>query len=114
MDWVWRMYAPSASPDDPSISPLRHPALPPLPQTLVATAEHDILRDEGLAYVDKLKASGVSVTHQHSADMHHNFFVNPATIARFPQCSVAFNELGVWLRHAVGTNDTGGPSEATE
>jgi acetyl esterase len=98
MDWLWQQYAPSISPDDPDISPLRRPTLPPLPPTFVATAEHDVLRDEGIAYVEKLRAAGTTVAHDHAASMHHNFFVNPATVARFPQCDEALSALGSWLK----------------
>jgi acetyl esterase len=114
MAWVWSMYAPGISPDDPSVSPLRHPALPRLPPTFVATAQYDILRDEGLAYVAKLRASGTTVTHHHTADMHHNFFVNPATVARFPQCSVALDELATWLRRTVASTPQPERNETAE
>ena len=59
--------------------------LPSLPPVFIATAEYDVLRDEDLAYAEKLQAAGVSVTRLHAPDMHHNFPVHPATVARFPQ-----------------------------
>lgn len=101
MHWVWRQYAPSASPDDPDVSPLRRSPMPRLPATFVATAEHDILRDEGIAYVGKLREAGVTVMHHHSPDMHHNFCVNPATVARFPQCQTTLAALAGWLEQTV-------------
>ncbi len=98
MRWFWRQYASGASPGNPDISPLQLHKLPELPPTLVATAEYDVLRDEGMAYARKLEAAGIPVTRMHTPDMHHNFPVHPATVARFPQCDAALNRIADWLR----------------
>ncbi len=100
MHWFWKQYAASASPDDPAVSPLRIETVPALPATLVATAEYDPLRDEGIAYAEKLASAGVAVTHMHAPDMHHNFPVHPGTVGRFPQSVAALSEFGGWLQHA--------------
>ena len=77
MHWFWRQYTAGADPNDPRISPLRQAMLPAaLPPTLIATAEYDVLRDEGMAYAEKLKRAGVAVTHLHASDMHHDFPVS--------------------------------------
>ncbi len=101
MRWYWKQYAAGASPDDPTISPMRQQPLPPLPPTLVMTAEYDVLRDEGIAYAQKLAGAGVVVTHGHSPDMHHNFPVGPGTVARFPQSDRALGEIAAFLRGAL-------------
>ncbi len=101
MRWYWGLYAPYANPNDPAISPLRGPVFPELPPTLVATAQYDVLRDEGIAYAGKLKNSGVAVTHLHAPDMHHDFPVSPGTVARFPQSERALGEIAAWLRQAL-------------
>jgi acetyl esterase len=106
MRWFWQQYAPGVSPDNPDISPLRQAQLPALPPTLVATAEYDVLRDEGVAYVRKLAAAGVAVTHLHAADMQHNFPATPGTVMRFPQSEEALDDIAAWLR-AVLDNDAG-------
>ncbi len=98
MRWFWQQYAPGISPHDPAASPLQLARMPALPPTLIATAEYDVLRDEGLAYVKKLAAAGVSITHLHSPDMHHNFPVHPGTVARFPQSDAALAHIAKWLR----------------
>jgi acetyl esterase len=98
MRWFWEQYARGFSPDDPDVSPLRLHKVPPLPPTLVATAEYDVLRDDGIDYAEKLTAAGVEVTHLHAPDMHHNFPVHPATVARFPQCDSALTRIADWLR----------------
>ncbi len=98
MRWFWDLYAPGGNPDDPSLSPLRIPVLPALPPTLIATAEYDVLRDEGIAYAKRLAAAGVPATHMHAPDMPHNFPVSPATVARFPQSDAALGQIGAFLR----------------
>jgi acetyl esterase len=98
MRWFWQQYAPGGSPADPDVSPLQLHKLPALPPTLVTTAEYDVLRDEGLAYAQKLEAAGVAVTHRHAPDMHHNFPVHPGTVARFLQCDAALIQIAGWLR----------------
>ena len=98
MRWFWQQYAPGLSPGDPVASPLRAVALSALPPTLVATAEYDPLRDEGIAYALKLRAAGVAVKHLHAPDMHHNFPVHPGTVARFSQCDEALAAFADWVR----------------
>jgi acetyl esterase len=101
MQWFWGQYAPDTPPSDPRISPLRLENVTALPPTLVATAEYDPLRDEGIACAQKLKAAGVDVTHRHAPDMHHNFPVHPGTVARFPQSVAALAEFAEWLQTTV-------------
>ncbi|MDG1312146.1 MAG: alpha/beta hydrolase [Porticoccaceae bacterium] len=43
------------------------------PDSLIVTVEYDVLRDEGLAFVEKLKVGGVNVIHQHLPDCTHGF-----------------------------------------
>jgi acetyl esterase len=101
MRWFWQQYAPSADPQDPALSPLRAQLPAHLPPTLVTTAGYDVLRDEGIAYAQKLRDAGVPVTHRHDADMHHNFPVSPSTVARFPQCDAALAAIAQWLRSTL-------------
>jgi acetyl esterase len=101
MCWFWEQYIQGVSPTDANISPLQLGEFPALPPTLVATAEHDPLRDEGIAYVDKLRMAGVEVTHLHYPDMHHNFPVHPGTVARFPQSVEALHQFAAWLKRTL-------------
>lgn len=106
MRWFWEQYAAHVSPDDPNVSPLRAPALPTLPPTLVATAEYDPLRDEGIAYAGKLRAAGTAVTHLHSPDMGHNFPATPNLVGRFPECRETLAEIAVWLKTTFAATNT--------
>ena len=101
MRWFWQQYAPGVSPNDPDASPMQLQKPPSLPPVFVATAEYDVLRDEGLAYAEKLQAAGVNVTRLHAPDMHHNFPVHPATVARFPQSDEALSQFAGWLRETM-------------
>jgi len=43
------------------------------PDTLIVTAEYDVLRDEGLAFVERLCKAQVNVVHKHLSDCTHGF-----------------------------------------
>ncbi|GAA3540712.1 alpha/beta hydrolase [Nocardioides daeguensis] len=60
--WYWQQYAATpADLRDPDLAPLLSDALAGLPPTLVTTAEHDPLRDEGEHLVLLLAEAGVEV-----------------------------------------------------
>ncbi len=67
---------------DPYLFPLRAPDLSGLPPALVMTAEFDPLRDEGIAYAERLAAAGIAVEHVHAADQMHGFLLLDRAIAR--------------------------------
>ncbi len=106
MEWFWDLYAAGVSPENPEISPLRMDVSPVLPPLLVATAEYDPLRDEGVKYAEKLRAAGNAVTHMHASDMHHNFPVHPGTVLRFPQSVHALKEIAALLKETMKLGPT--------
>jgi acetyl esterase len=55
------------------VSPLRAPELGELPPALVVTAGFDILRDEGDAYEDALRAAGTRTEHVRFPSLGHGF-----------------------------------------
>jgi acetyl esterase len=76
MQWFWDQYTTDpAQRAEITASPLRATTeqLAGLPQALVITGEADVLRDEGEAYADKLRAAGVEVTATRYQGIIHDF-----------------------------------------
>jgi acetyl esterase len=74
-DWYWQQYA--AGPDDltdPDLAPLLSDRLGTLPPTLVTTAEHDPLRDEGEHLAALIAAQGGQVTAARYLGQIHGFW----------------------------------------
>jgi acetyl esterase len=75
IDWFTRHYIPAGTDRlDIRISPLEAKDLKGLPPAYIVTAGFDPLRDEGMAYAEKLKQAGVAVTAVEYATMIHGFF----------------------------------------
>ncbi|WP_113702480.1 alpha/beta hydrolase [Nonomuraea lactucae] len=76
MQWFWDQYTTDpAERAQITASPLRVGTgqLAGLPPALVITAEADVLRDEGEAYANKLRAAGVAVTAVRYQGVIHDF-----------------------------------------
>ncbi|MES2509877.1 MAG: alpha/beta hydrolase [Pseudomonadota bacterium] len=73
MQWFLGHYAPRAMWADPRIAPLRHPALGGSPPAWIATAEYDVLRDEGEDYARRLQEAGVRVELHRVPGLAHGF-----------------------------------------
>lgn len=72
----WTHYAPTDAARQSSLaSPLREADLSGLPEAIVVTAEHDVLRDEGEAYAQRLEQAGVPVHHLRALGQMHGFLM---------------------------------------
>jgi acetyl esterase len=75
MQWFWELYARDESDyADPHFSPLRAHDVAGLAPALVVVAEFDPLRDQGLAYGQRLQAAGVPTEIVHGDGVFHGFF----------------------------------------
>ena len=95
MAWSSAAYVPRpADRARPDVSPLQAPSLAGLPPAIVATAEHDPLRDEGEAYAARLAEAGIPVVAtRHLGAVH---FFTDAT--RFAAAGALVDQLASTLR----------------
>jgi acetyl esterase len=102
MEWFFDHYVPNAADrDDPEVSPLHIVDLSGLPAAIVVIDEYDPLRDEGLAYVERLREADVEVTIHFYEDMLHAFF---QFVNVFERGDEAVEQVGRDIRAALGAN----------
>lgn len=90
MIWFWDHYLPDAvRRSEPDAAPLRAADLSGLPPAVVLTAEHDVLRDEGEAYAERLSAAGVPVDFKRHTGQMHGFF----TLLMLPGSERGFQQV---------------------
>ncbi|MEZ5234251.1 MAG: alpha/beta hydrolase [Acidimicrobiia bacterium] len=98
MAWFWDHYLPDTSRrTEPDAAPLRAPSLEGLPPAVVLTAEHDVLRDEGEAYAERLRAAGVDVDHRRHEGQLHGFF----TLLLLPGSERGFQQVVKAVRACI-------------
>ena len=87
MQWFWDAYLPDkARREDSMASPLRasDEALRGFPETLVITAENDVLRDEGEAFAQRLNQAGVETACMRCQGAIHDFVMLDALAESAP------------------------------
>jgi len=101
MKWFWDNYTTNVSDRNNILaSPLRATTeqLKGFPQTLIQTAELDVLRDEGEAFGRKLDAAGVPVTVTRYNGMIHDYgLLNP--LSQEPTVRTALEQAGAALQN---------------
>ncbi len=80
---------------DPRISPANSAHLAGQPPAFVITAGHDVLRPQGEAYAQALKAAGVDVTYEEETGQVHGFINFNAAM---PSSDAALRRMGDWLK----------------
>jgi acetyl esterase len=91
--WYWDHYASGPDDhDDPDFSPIDSDRLGTLPPTLVVTAEHDPLRDEGELLATRIAVGGVPCVGTRYLGMIHGFWRQPG----------AFDAAEPLMRQVVG------------
>src|SRR5688500_3379031 len=91
----WDAYAPGDAGENSEVSPLRAD-LSAFPPTLLVTAEHDILRDQGEAFAAALADAGVDVTAWRALGTLHGFWRQPTVLAA---SRAAIVTVGAFLSH---------------
>ncbi len=98
--WYWQQYA--SSPEDltdPDLAPLRSDRLSTLPPTLVVTAEHDPLRDEGEHLALLVAEAGVEVTATRYLGQVHGFWRHTSV---FPAAEALLGQESAFFRQHAG------------
>ena len=99
MLWFWDQYVPDvARRHDPEVSVLRSERFDGLPPTVVLTAEHDVLHDEGEEYARRLEQAGVHVFYRRFAGQMHGLLT---TLGVLPGSDAAMEFLATSLERVL-------------
>ena len=85
MAWYWSQYGGGEAPDDSRAALAAAADLRGLPPSYLLVAGLDPLRDEGLAFADALRRSGVRVRCREYPDMPHGFLLFAGRLSRAQQ-----------------------------
>jgi acetyl esterase len=97
LSWYYEEYY-GGDTRDFRVSPVFADDLSGLPQTLIITAEHDTLRDEGKAYADRLQSSGVPTQYSCYSGMIHGFLQMAGLV---DEAQAAIDEIAAFARPDV-------------
>lgn len=100
MAWFWDHYAPpGVDRADPLLSPLRVADAAGLPPAMIVVGELDPLRDEALAYAERLRAAGMPVATRTDPGMLHGYLGAAGAV---PLAAEALGEAVGWIRARLG------------
>ena len=97
MKWFWRQFLGDHPPDHNSV-PSMETSLAGSPETILITAQYDVLRDEGESYARRLSDAGVPVFAKQYPGMLHGF-IHFAGI--FDDGKAALAEVGAMIRQKL-------------
>lgn len=95
IEWYFDQYFQHGE-DRRAASPMYMPISDRLPATLMITAGLCPLRDEGIAYAETLKRTGVPCEHRHFGDMIHAYLNLEDLVAE--QCAETYQAIGAFLK----------------
>ncbi len=99
MVWFWDHYLPHAQDGAHMFaSPLRAASFAGLPSAYVMTAGFDPLRDEGVAYAERLGQAGVPVQFAQYEDMNHGFLF---WVGLIDTSTTAMDAACAWLKETL-------------
>ncbi|MFC5727904.1 MULTISPECIES: alpha/beta hydrolase [Nocardioides] len=102
--WYWEQYTGSAADLlHPDLAPLRSDRLGTLPPTLVVTAEHDPLRDEGEHLAVLLAEAGVEVVANRYLGLVHGFWRHADL---FDAAEPLMRQVAGWMRMVAERHDS--------
>ena len=90
---------------NPYFSPLICDDFTGLPPAFILTCQHDVLRDEGILYSQKLQADGVYVQHENSRHGYHGMFFSD-TIKAEPEAAKYYGEAVSFVKNMFRDNST--------
>jgi len=86
---------------NPLVSPERATSLSGLPPAHIITADVDVLRDDGEAFAERLRAEGVSATSTRYPGVFHGFFTE---IGAYERTAQAVDDAAAHLRRAFAAS----------
>lgn len=101
MRWFWEQYL--RHPSDgahPHASPLRVQSVAGMPPSYVVVAEYDVLRDEGEAFAQRLRETGIDTVVRCAGGMNHGFLKYAGVI---DQAGAEVDAACQWLRDTLVT-----------
>jgi acetyl esterase len=107
MQWYWDQYLPHGDRSQAEASPLRATYLEGVAPALVVVCEYDVLRDEGIAYHERLREANVPARLSVYQGMIHGFFRQPAVIDRARDL---LDEAGAAIREAFSSEEAFQPA----
>jgi acetyl esterase len=93
--WFWDQYVRPEDRTDPRAVPMCDPDPTGLPPTHLVVADLDVLRDEGLAYAERLNAAGVPATSRVWPGAVHGFL--PMAGLAPDLCAAAEADIVSWI-----------------